>query len=557
MDRRRFLKNSLRAAAAFALTPNISAEASSEFDLVLRGGFILDGTGGPVWKGDLGIKGDTIAALGEISPTYGKNALDISGWYVSPGFIDIHSHSDGSILGYPEADSRVRQGITTEITGNCGSSAAPIEGQSIEAARKEYMDEYGVNVNWSDVASFFDQMEKQKMSLNQALLLGQGTLRTNIAGEADRTLTADEMKKVLRMVEEGMDSGAVGLSTGLEYVPGTFTPTEEIIEMNRIVARYGGFYASHIRNEVTYVLEAVDEAINIGRQTGSRAQVSHLKVCGRSNWHKQAATLDLIESARKEGVEVLADAYPYTAYSTGLTLVMYSWAREGGSDAIVKRLQDPETKKRIRAEVLKYVAEEPGGFDLIVISSVSSDKNRNCVGKNIAQISEMWKMEPVDACLRLIEEEKAAVSYIGHAMSPENVELVLSHPLVMVSSDGYSIAAKGKALQQKLHPRSYGTYPRFLAHYIRERKIVDLSAGIRKMTSMPAEQSGLSDRGRIAKGKKADLVVFDPTKVQDTATFDSPHQYPTGIAHVFVNGVQVVKDGNHTGARPGKVLRKA
>jgi N-acyl-D-amino-acid deacylase len=555
MDRRQFIKNSLGAAAAFALTPGL--EASSEFDLVLRGGSILDGTGGPVWKGDIGIKGDVIAALGEISPSYGKNSIDISGWYISPGFVDIHSHSDGSILGYPEADSRVRQGITTEITGNCGSSAAPIEGQSVEDTRKAYMDEFGFDVSWTDVASYFSALEKSKMALNQALLLGQGTLRTNVSGEADRELTPDELKKVLRMVEEGMDAGAVGLSTGLEYVPGTFTPTEEIIAMNRIVSRYNGFYASHIRNEVTYVLEAVDEAINIGRQTGSRAQISHLKVCGRSNWHKQAATLDLIESARKEGVEVLADCYPYTAYSTGLSLVLHSWVREGGSDALVKRLQDPELRKKIRSECLEYVAEEPGGFDLIVISSVSSDKNRNVIGKNIVQIAEMWKMEPVDACLRLLEEEKASVSYIGHAMSPENVELVLSHPLVMVSSDGYSIAAKGNALKEKPHPRSYGTYPRFLAHYIRERKIVDLPAGIRKMCSMPAEQAGLTDRGRIAKGKKADLVVFNPTKVQDTATFDSPHQYPTGIAHVFVNGVQVVKDGNHTGALPGKVLRKA
>lgn len=556
MNRRRFLKNSLGVAASLALKPLLHAEAVSEFDLILRGGSILDGTGGPVWKGDLGIRGDVIAALGEIPATAGKQSMDISGWYISPGFIDIHTHSDSSIIGYPTADSRVRQGVTTEVTGNCGSSAAPIAGPSLEDARKEYQKEYGIDITWNNVASYLAVLDKLNMSLNQALLIGQGTIRGNIAGDVDRTLTADEMKQILRTVEEGMDSGAVGLSTGLEYTPGTFTPTSEIIDMTRIVARYGGFYASHIRNEVTYVLEAIDEAINIGRQTGARVQVSHLKVCGRSNWHKQQASLDLIESARKEGVEVLADCYPYTAYSTGLTLVMAPWVRNGGSAEIVKRLQDPETRKKIREEVVKYVAEEPGGFDLIVISDVSTEKNRNVVGKNIVQIGEMWKMEPVDACLRLIEEEDASVGYIGHAMSDENVELVLSNPLVMVSSDGVSIAASGKALEQKLHPRSYGTYPRFLAHYIRERKIVDLPMAIRKMTSLPAEQTGLSDRGRIAKGKKADLVVFDPQKIQDTATFDSPHQYPTGIAHVFVNGVQVVNEGKHTGARTGKVLRR-
>ncbi len=557
MNRRRFLKDSLRAAASLALMPVLRVDAVSEFDLVLRGGSILDGTGGPVWKGDLGIRGDAIAAIGDIPASYGKQAVDITGWFVSPGFIDIHSHSDSSILGYPTADSRVRQGITTEITGNCGSSAAPIGGASVEETRKEYLEDYGVDVSWSDVASYLSVLEKMKMSLNQALLIGQGTIRSNLAGDVDRKLTSEEMNEILRAVEKGMDDGAIGLSTGLEYTPGTFTPTEEIIEMTRIVARYGGFYASHIRNEVTYVLDAIDEAINIGRQTGARVQVSHLKTCGRSNWHKQGATLELIESARKQGVEVLADAYPYTAYSTGLSLVMQPWVRNGGSAEIVKRLQDAEIRKKIREEVVKYVAEEPGGFDLIVISDVSSDKNRNCVGKNIVQIAEMWKMEPVDACLQLIEEEKALVGYIGHAMSQENVELVLSHPLVMVSSDGYSIAATGKRLEERLHPRSYGTYPRFLAHYVRERKIVDLPAAIRKITSIPAEQSGISDRGRIAKRKKADLVVFDPSKIQDTATFDSPHQYPTGIAHVFVNGVQVVKEGKHTGARPGKVLRKA
>jgi N-acyl-D-amino-acid deacylase len=326
--------------------------------------------------------------------------------------------------------------------------------------------------------------------------------------------------------------------------------------MVRIVARRGGLYASHIRNEEAYLLEAVDEAINIGRRTGARVQISHLKAAGRANWSRQHAAIGMIESARSEGVEVYADAYPYTAYSTGLTVVLESWVRDGGTSKILERIKDPSTREKIRKEVdHRITTNDPGGYDLIVISSLSSEKNKNCIGKNLLQIAEMWKVEPVDAYLRLLEEEDASVGYVGHGMSPENVELVLSHPLVMVSTDGYSIAPEGKALESQPHPRSYGTYPRFLGYYTRERKIVDLPTAIKKMTSMPATQCGLKNRGRIAKGHKADLVAFDANKIKEISSFDQPHRFPEGIAHVFVNGVQVVKNGAHTNARPGQILR--
>ncbi len=556
-SRRDFLKNTSTIAVALTL-PARWIEAAPSFDIVLRGGTILDGTGGPAYQADLGIRGDTIAAIGSISADQGKQSVDISGFQICPGFVDIHSHSDGSILVYPNSESRVYQGVTTELTGNCGGSAAPVAGANAEQAFDKWRKEEGISAKWTDVASYFAALEQTRISINQGLLLGQGTIRENTIGLVDRNVTADELKQILRATDEGMDQGAFGISTGLEYTPGTYTPTDEIVEMARIASRYGGLYASHTRNEVDRTLEAVLEAIDIGRRAGVRVEVSHLKVCGKNNWHRQHASIELIESARRDGIEVFADIYPYTAYSTGLDLFLQPWAREGGNAEMVKKLRDSKLRAQIRKEAENYIRNlEPGDYDLIVISSLSTEKNRPLVGKNVAEIASIWKMEPADALLRLLEEEEGDASYIGHAMSPENVEMVMSHPLVMIGSDGYAMAPTGKATQSRPHPRSYGAYPRVLAQYWRERKIFDLPTAIKKMTSMPADQMGIPDRGRIAKGKKADLVVFDSNTVKDEATFENPQRYPDGISYVLVNGAFVIEKGKHNGARPGRVLRKA
>jgi N-acyl-D-amino-acid deacylase len=555
-SRRDFVKSSSAALAAVAL-PGARVRLVQEFDLVVRNGTILDGTGGPMWQGDLGIVGDTLAAIGSIDPARGSRVLDASGLHVSPGFIDIHSHSDGSIFAYPAADSRSRQGITTEVTGQCGFSAAPLEGVDADIRRTDLEEETGAPVEWTSVASYFDTLEQIGISVNQAFLLGQGSLRRNVAGLENRLLTDSEMTSVVRSIEEGMDEGAFGLSTGLEYTPGTFTPTEEIITLARVIARRGGFYASHIRNEESGLLSAIHEAIQIGREAGLPVQISHLKAAGRPNWSKQQAALDLIESARRDGVDVMADAYPYTAYSTSLTIFLPPWALEGGWDGLAGRLNDPADRERIRSEVITSVAGDPGEFSLIVIASTKTEGNRHFVGKSIAEVGDAWGMEPVDAALRLLVEEKGTVSMIGHGMSPENVEMVLSHPLVMVGTDGRSIAPTGKAAEARPHPRYYGACPRVLAHYCRERGIFDLPTAVRKMTGMTADQAGITDRGRIARGKKADLVVFSADAIKDEATFDDPHQYASGISWVVVNGEIVVENGQHTGARPGRVLRKA
>lgn len=551
INRRAFVKQAIVGLGVSALSTRSWIEASSDFDIVISGGQVFDGTGGPAWTTDIGIVGDTIAALEKIPSDRGKIHIDATGLQISPGFIDIHTHSSVSVLKYPTADSRVRQGITTEITGNCGGSAAPVGKQ--DQGQNENSEDYPIT--WSDVASYFKTVEEKRISLNQAMLLGQGTLRSNVIGSGDRVVKPEELAQILRSLEEGLDQGAVGLSTGLEYVPGVYTPMEELIQMARIVARRGGFYASHVRNEEAGLLSAINEAIEIGRQTGIRVEVSHLKACGRANWNKQQAAIDLIESARKEGIEVLADAYPYEAWSTDLDVLLQPWVRDGGAEAIVGRLSDPALREQLRKEIDKQIMENDAGYDGIYVSSLDSEKNRLLIGKNLLQIAELWKIEPVDAYVRLLIEEKDVVSYIGHGINPENVETVLSHPLVMIGSDGYSLMAEKARPDSKPHPRSYGTYPRFLGHYVRERKLMDWPAAIRKATSMPADQVGLKDRGRIARGKRADIVVFDSNSIIDEATFENPERYSKGVIHVFVNGVPVVQNEKHTGKTPGRILR--
>jgi N-acyl-D-amino-acid deacylase len=389
-------------------------------------------------------------------------------------------------------------------------------------------------------------------------LLGQGTLRTAVAGEHDRPLSPGELRQVLRSVEEGMDDGAFGLSTGLEYAPGRFTPAEEIEAMAHIVAKRGGLYASHIRNEEARLLPAIEEALEIGRATGVRTEISHLKAAGKPNWHKQEDAIARIEAARCAGVDVLADAYPYTAYSTSLTIFLPDWALDGGWDALAARLENPLERAKLRTEVEPRVQSDPGGYELVVISNVGSAASAAAVGQTLLSLAESWRVEPAEAALRLLEAEKGQVSFVGHGMDAANVERVLAHPLVMIGSDGVSRAVPRPGEQTtQPHPRSYGTCARILGYYTRERGLFDLPTAVAKMTSMPAGQIGLRDRGRIAVGQKADVVVFNAHTVADKATFADPHQFPVGIPWVLVNGIPVIADGVHTGARPGRALRRA
>lgn len=555
LNRRDFLAAGSLAAVGSAMPRTVLGYANPSFDLIIKGASILDGTGGAAWQADLGIKGDMIAALGQIGSEQGSRVIDAEGLCVSPGFIDIHTHSDYSILAYPEAESRVYQGITTEVTGNCGGSVAPLSGTDLEKRRIALAEEADTRVDWTDVATYLGRVESEGISLNQALLIGQGTLRENAVGLVNRPLTSDELASVLVAVEEGMDQGAIGVSTGLEYVPGSYTPGHEVASIAQIVARRGGLYSTHIRDEGANLLAAVNEAIDMGRQTGVRVEISHFKSAGRPNWSKQDASIHLVESARRSGVAVLADAYPYHAYSTGLKIYIPGWAQEGGDEALVARLQETATRQQIGSEVASAIANDPGSYEAIVIAETRTEKNRILLGKNLEEIASEWNISPLEVLLRLVEEEHGNVSFIGFGIQPENVEKVLSHPLVMVGSDGLIMAPRGKAALSQPHPRSYGTCARVLGYYCREREIFDLPTAVKKMTSMPADQIGLKDRGRIARGKKADLVIFDANTVLDRATFAKPHQYPTGISYVLVNGTPVIEAGKHTGSRPGRILR--
>ena len=556
VSRRDFIRRGAITAAGFGLLHTVELHPDYRFDLVLKGGTVLDGTGGTAFMADIGIVGDTIEAVGLIDEEQGRKVIQAGGRHVCPGFIDIHSHSDGMLLVYPTAESRVMQGVTTELTGNCGFSAAPLCGVDAELHRTEMLERDDIRAEWTTVDSYFGVVERTGVAVNHAMLLGHGSLRWNTVGPVNRLLSPDELQAVVLALEEGMDQGAFGLSSGLEYVPGSYSPAEELISLAEVVARRGGLYATHMRAEGALLLEAVAEALEVGRRTGVRVEISHLKAAGRPNWHKQSSALDMLEAAAADGLQVRADAYPYPAYSTSLTIFLPAWSCEGGTEALLARLKDPAQIKRIKDEMTAQVLNDPGDFDLIIISRLKSAKNKGLVGQTLMQIADLWAMEPAGAAVRLLIEEQTQVEMIGFGMKPENVAMVLSHPLVMVGSDGYSFAPRGKIAEARPHPRSYGAFARILGYYAREQKIFDLPEAIRKMTSMPADQIGLRDRGRIGRGMKADIVVFDAGKVRDTATFQDPQTYAMGMEHVLVNGVAVVENGKHTGGTPGRVLRK-
>lgn len=559
ISRRIIVKTGSLAAVGSTLSTMQVSCSSKSFDVVIKGGTVFDGTGKPGFKADVGISADTVKAVAsEISTGQARKVIDAEGLSVCPGFIDIHTHSDSSILSYPTANSQVLQGVTTEITGNCGGSIVPVVGDDAKKLLKEWKEENEIDpeCEFSDAASYFDYLERTGISVNHALLVGNGTLRSIAAGSQNRALSADELKGAIRNFEQCLDQGCVGLSTGLEYVPGNYSRVNELEALATIAARRGVLYASHIRNESATLLESIEEAVEMGRKTGVRVEISHFKAAGKLNWGKQEAALEMIDNARAQGIDVKADVHPYTAYSSGLMYFMPHWAEEGGKDALGERLRDPAQRRRIRYEVEMLIENNPGGYGLIVIASVQTDANRDCIGMSVQEIGENWKVEPVDALLRLVEQENNA-GFVGHGMDPANVEMVLAHPHVMIGSDGYSYAPWGKAAEMRPHLRSYGTFARVLAHFCRDRKLFSLQDAIKKMTSMPAAQLNWADRGIVAPGKKADLAVFDSETIKDNATFDDPHRFATGMKHVLVGGVQVVEGGKHTGARPGGIIRKA
>ncbi len=527
--------------------------------IMIRGGGLVDGTGAPSVPMDVAIEGTKIAGL--YKPGEGKAAstIDAKGLIVCPGFIDIHTHSDIYLLATPLADSKIRQGVTTELIGNCGGSPAPLIGAARESAQ-DYATILDIEIDWSTLDEYFLRLSNLKTSVNVASLVGADTLRQCVIGMADERADDEQLARMNRLLADSMLQGAFGLSSGLIYAPGCYASTEELIALASTSAALGGFYASHIRGESSTVVQAVAEAIRIGREAGSRVEISHHKACGKSNWGKVSETLKMIEGAREEGVDVAFDVYPYTASSTSLDTILPPWARDGGRDAILARLQDMDTRGKMAEELARpstawenTVSED--GWENIVVVGLNDGPNKRFENKPIPEIALAQKKTNHDAAFDLMLEEKLHAWAIFHEMSDDDVMTVMRHPLASIGSDGESEAPYGPTGRSSTHPRSYGTFPRVLHRYALEKGVFPIHEAIRRMTSWPAERIGLKDRGVIAKGMAADIVAFDPLRVRDIATFDDPHRYPEGIEYVLVNGSVTVERGEHTREKAGQIIR--
>ena len=524
-------------------------------DLKLQGGRVVDGTGAAAVRADVGVQGDAITAVGDLSREPAGRVVDASGLVVTPGFIDMHSHSDWCLLGNARAESKIRQGVTTEVVGNCGFSPAPISHEYRAdmqgfALRKPSAMDFG----WRSMGQYLGRYADAGVALNVIQLAGHGTIRLAAMGFARRAPTTSEQLAMERLMDESMRDGAWGLATGLIYAPGSYARTDEIIAVARRAAAARGFYASHIRGEAATLLDSVREAIQIGREGGLPVQVSHIKAAGRPHWGRVPAALSLIDAARAEGLDVMADAYPYTASSTSLRTLLPDWVLEGGVPAMLERLRDRAIRERIRAEMTggsPILARGLGWEDIMVASAAARP---DAQGRRLSQIAAAWSRDPVDAAFDLLTAEEGRGSIILFQLDEGDLRRALVHPQVMIGSDGSSLAVTGEMSGGVPHPRSYGTFPRVLGRYARDEGLLTLEQAVHKMTGMPAARLRLRDRGVLRAGAKADLVAFDAARVGDRATYEAPHQYAAGIDHVVVNGRVVVERGEHTGALPGRVL---
>ncbi len=529
------------------------------YDVIIKNGIIADGTGKEVYKGDVAIAGEKIAAIGDLDSSQSQKVIDVDQKVIAPGFIDIHSHSDATLLANPLAESKVRQGITTEVTGQCGTSAAPVMGEGLKSIQKLY-DKFDVQIQWNTVAEYRAELEKKRVSVNTAPLIGLGTVRMDVMGHASRAASEEELKNMEKVIDQGMSEGAFGVSSGLIYPPGCFSSTEELVRMARVVAKYNGLYVSHIRGESETLIASVKEAIDIGERSGARVHISHHKAAGKDNWGKVEETLGMIDDARCRGIDVAFDVYPYIAGSTSLVTLIPSWAHEGGTEALLTRLKDEKIRGRLKKEIREGIEgwenfAAAAGWENILIVRLESDKNKTFEGKTIEEAAKLRDQTPMDTIFDLVlEEEGQTVSMVMFLMCEKDVEQVMKHHAAHIGSDSATVAPYGILGSGKPHPRTYGTFPRVLGKYVREREVLPLAEAIKKMTGASADRMGMKGRGYIQAGNYADIVVFDQHQIEDQATFSAPHQYGKGIHYVWVNGELVVCEGEHTKKGPGKAL---
>ncbi len=524
------------------------------YDLIIKNGLIYTGDGQKPVRGNLAVMNDTIAAMGPDIPEKGKMIIDAQGRAVSPGFIDVHSHTHAELLVNRNAESKIRQGVTTEISGNCGMSPYPLTKKNEREWLERHEKLYGLETPWKRPDNFFSLLEHPGISINYGTFTGHGDLRNAVMGSVDRPPASFEMESMKRYLKMTMDEGSLGLSTGLEYAPGSYADMNELIELSRLTAKLGGRYVSHIRDEGDRLEEAVGEVICICLETGIPSQISHLKICNTPNWHKADEVLARIREMIEQGYPLGADRYPYTAYGTTLEIFLPLWSREGGTEKILERLEDPAQSREIKAYTKMKIA-HMGGPERILVSYVRHDKNRHWEGYSVAKGAEETGLDPFGFIRKLLIDDQNGVEIAGFAMSEENTEKILSQPWVSIGSDSVTWAPYGILDIGNPHPRDYGSFPRVLGLYCREKKLFSLEEAIRKMTSLAAHQMGLKKRGLLKEGYYADIVIFDPDTIRDTATFVRPKQYPEGIQTVIVNGKVVLSDGHHTEVRAGKILR--
>jgi N-acyl-D-amino-acid deacylase len=543
--------------ASFAQRQTRTTSNAQSFDIIIKGGTVYDGTGRGPLKADVGIRGDRIAAVGNLSRANAPTVVDATGLVVAPGFINMLAHSESSLIVDPRSLSEIKLGVTTQIFGEL--SMGPLNDQMKRRLREQQGD-VKFDIEWTTLAEYLQYLEKRGIPQNVASFIGAATIREYVIGLEDKPPTAAQLDQMRELVRREMEAGALGITTALIYPPAFFAKTEEMIELCKVAAKYKGKYTTHMRSEGNQLIEAVQETIRISREAGLPAEIYHLKASGQPNWSKMDQVISMIEQARRQGVKITADMYTYPAGGTGLDASMPPWVFDGGREAAYKRLQDPETRQKI-ADAIRTPTDEwenlyqlAGSPDRILLASFRTDKLKPLTGKTLAEAARMRGEDPVETIMNLVLEDRSRIGTIYFLMSEDNIKKQIRQPWVSFGSDAASIAPEGNFLKSAAHPRAYGNFARLLGKYVREEKVISLAEAVRRLSGLPATNLGLDHRGFLKPGMFADVVVFDPQTIADRATFENPHQLAVGVKDVFVNGVQVLKDGEHTGAKPGKAL---
>jgi N-acyl-D-amino-acid deacylase len=529
-----------------------------DFDVIIKGGTVYDGTGAEPRQADVAIRGDRIAGIGDFKSARAKNVIDAKGLAVAPGFINMLSWSTQSLIQDGRSQSEIREGVTTEIMGE-GESMGPVNDRVREHMLRTQAD-IKYDIKWNTLAEYLQYLEKRGISCNVASFLGATTVREYVIGFENKDPTPEQLDQMRELVRKEMEAGALGIGTSLIYPPAFYSKTEELIALCKVAAKYQGKYISHMRSEGNRLLDAVDELVRISREAGIPAEVYHIKAAGKQNWNRLDDLLSRIEAAQKEGLKITADMYAYTAAGTGLDACLPPWTEDGGYPALFKRLRDPVTREKIAAEVSKdsdewenlYIG--AGSPDKILLFGFKSEKLKPLTGKSLAEVAKTRGKDPITTIIDLIAEDESRIDTIYFLMSEENVKKELAKPWISFGSDEASQAPEGPFLKSNPHPRAYGNFARVLGKYVRDEKVIPMNEAIRRLSGLPATNLGLDHRGFLKEGMFADVVVFDPATISDRATFEKPHQYAVGMKHVFVNGGQVIKDGDHTGAKPGRAL---